>query len=64
MEPDEDRPDAVARLDQLGATLAGFARPFGEYFHTLISNGFDRDEAFELTRDAHAVWLEAVLEED
>lgn len=64
MEPDADRPDPVARLDQLGATLSGFARPFGEYFEALLVIGFDRSEAFELTRDAHAAWLEAVLEED
>ncbi len=50
-----------ALSDQLGAELASYARPFGQYFHALVDEGFNRDEALELVSCAQTTWLEALL---
>jgi hypothetical protein len=51
-------------MGHLGAEWAAYSRPLADYRETLERVGFGKDEAFDLTRDLMALWLESVLHDD
>lgn len=57
-------PNLVASMDQLGASLGAFARPFWEYYSALVDCGFEEPAALEMTLLAQSTWLEALLMDD
>jgi len=60
--PDEYEAAQVARLDQIGAELGQRAGVLGQFFRRLQDIGFEREEAFELTREWFRAWTRYLLD--
>ena len=61
--PEDELARMIARADQVSADCRGIAGVLGSFFRDLLTQGFERAEAIDLTRDYFSAALDRAVED-